>query len=33
MAIPNQVIEEWIDETLKLDEDERAADAKEGTSD
>ena len=33
MAIPNQVIEEWIDETLKQDEDEKAADAKEMSSD
>ena len=33
MAIPNQVIEEWIDETLKQDEDERKEDAKEGNSD
>ena len=33
MAVPNQVIEEWIDETLKLDEEEKAQDTKEGNSD
>ena len=32
-AVPNQVIEEWIDETLQRDEEEKAQDLKEGSSD
>ena len=30
--MPNQVIEEWIDETLKQDEEEKAQDKINGTS-
>ena len=30
--MPNQVIEEWIDETLKQDEEEKAQEQREGGS-
>ena len=33
LTIPNQVIEEWIDDTLRQDEEEKVQDKKDGNSD
>ena len=32
LTIPNQVIEEWIDDTLRQDEEEKVQDKKDGNS-
>ena len=32
LTMPNQVIEEWIDETLKQDEEEKAQEQRDGGS-